>query len=126
MRRRSDVSILMSDVYWTLGSKKYDTHEGFVTAVAEWNQLINPGRSAWAPEQIVAEGPITVTYEALWKDEDDTIELTVGEPGQPLTMGRLLFELHNASVAFFADADARYFEGLARVDDKEYELLVGS
>lgn len=126
MRRRSDVSNLMSGVYWTLGSKKYDAYEAFVAAVAEWNQLINPDQSAWAPEQVITEGPVTVFYQALWKDEDNTIELTIGEPGQPLTMGRLLFKLHNATVAFFADADARYFEGLARVDDKEYELLVGS
>jgi hypothetical protein len=116
----------MCNVYWTLGSKKYDTYEEFVVAVTEWNQLIDPGRSAWAPDQVVAQGPVTVSYEALWKDEDDTIELTIGEPGQTLTMGRLLFELHNATVAFFADADARYFEGLAQVDGKEYELLVGS
>jgi hypothetical protein len=116
----------MTNVYWALGSKKYDTYDHFIAAVADHNQLISPENSRWNPDQEVANRPIRVVYEALWKDEDDTIELDVGEPGKPLTMGQLLFTLNNATYDFFQDADKRFFEGLALVKGTTYRLMVGS
>jgi len=70
--------------------------------------------------------PIRVVYEAGWKDEDNTIELDVGEPGKALTMGLLLFTINNATCDFFKDADKQFFEGLALAHGAEYELMVGS
>ena len=120
------MSTLVTNVYWTLGVTKYAAYEGFIAAVSDYNSKINPATSKWDPNQEITEGPITVVYEAAWKDDDDTIEVDVGEPGKALTMGRLLFTLNNATVDFFKDAGSRFFEGLALVDGTRYELMVGS
>jgi hypothetical protein len=120
------MNTLMAYVYWVLGKKKYADYDGFIAAVSNYNKKINAAKSEWDPNQEIARGPLTVVYEALWKDEDDTIELDVGQSGQALTMGRLLFTLNNATVDFFADADKRFFEGLALIEGTTYELIVGS
>jgi hypothetical protein len=119
-------STTLTNVYWVLGAKKYDAFDSFVAAVTDYNNLINPEKTNWAPNQEVASGPIRVVYEALWKDEDEIIELEVGEPGKPLNMGLLLFTINNATYDFFKDADKRFFEGLALCRGSEYELMVGS
>jgi hypothetical protein len=116
----------MTNVYWALGDKKYDAYDEFIAAVTDYNKMINPAKSRWAPNQEVSTGPIRVVYEAGWKDEDDTIALDVGEPGKALTMGRLLFTINNSTCAFFKDADKHFFEGLALVNGAEYRLMVGS
>lgn len=120
------MSTLMADVYWALGEKKYDVYDDFIAAATDYNKEINPSKTGWVPNQEVSKGPIRVVYEALWKDEDDTIEVDIGEPGRALTMGRLLFTLNNTTVDFFKDADKHFFEGLALVKGSEYELMVGS
>jgi hypothetical protein len=120
------VAILMSNIYWGLGANTYDTYESFIAAVTEYNKAINPVKSKWAPNQEIAIGPIRVVYEAGWKDEDDTIELNIGEPGRALTMGMVLFTLNNRTYDFFKDADKHFFEGLELTNGAEYELMVGS
>ncbi|MEJ5309942.1 MAG: tetratricopeptide repeat protein [Anaerolineae bacterium] len=117
---------LMRDVYWVLGDKKYTTYQTFVAAVTEYNNAIAPGKHGWNPDEVVSLTPIKVVYEAMWKDEDDTIDLDIGIAGVPVTMGQLLFALNNATYDFFSDADSRYFEGLDWVKGTTYELLVGS
>jgi hypothetical protein len=123
---RSLMSTLMSNVYWALGRKKYAAYGDFVAAVSDYNQKVSPGSSGWDPEKQISQTPITIVYEAGWKDEDDTIEVVLGERGKPLTMGQALFTLNNATVEFFEDADHCFFEGLAPRDGTEYELLTGS
>jgi hypothetical protein len=120
------VNDLMRDVYWKLGGCQTADYEEFVRAVSEYQELIDPEEHGWAPEAVIAPGPITVTYTADWKDEDDTMELHLGEPGQPLTMGRALHELNNATVEFFGDADHIYFEGLVPTAPGVYEISIGS
>ena len=120
------MSATMTNVYWVLGRTAYHSYDDFVAAVTDYNQKIAPLKSKWSPNQEVAEGSINVVFEALWKDEDDSINVEIGEPDQPLTMGRLLFTLNNATVDFFKDSDQRFFEGLAWVGGTEYELFVGS
>ena len=120
------MSVLMKRVYWALGEKTYATYEDFVAAVAEYNNVIAPEGNEWNPNQVVSANPIKVMYEALWKDEDDTIDLDIGTPNIPVTMGQILFALNNATCNFFRDADTHFFEGLALINDTTYELMVGS
>jgi hypothetical protein len=116
----------MVNVYWVFGRKKYDGYDEFVAAVTDYNKKINATKTKWDPNQEVSQRPVKVVYEAPWKDEDDTVELDIGEPGAALTMGRLLFTLNNATFDFFKDTDTRFFEGLTLVDGAKYELEVGS
>lgn len=116
----------MSNVYWALGQKKYTTYDGFVSEVTDNNQEISPDSTEWNPNKQISKTPITVVYEAGWKDEDDTIEVVLGKRGRALTMGEALFTLNNETVEFFKDADHRFFEGLAASEGTKYKLLVGS
>lgn len=118
--------MLMNDVYWSLGQRKFDQYEHFVAAVTEHNERISPGNHGWQPEREIFPTPMTVTYEARWKDDDDVLELVIGEPGQKLMMGIFLFELNNLSCEFFADADEHFFEGLDPKSQTEFSLIVGS
>lgn len=117
---------LMSNISWVLGRKEYATYEDFIGAVTDYNKKLNAQGSMWDPNHEVAIGPIKVVYEALWKDDDDTIEVEIGETGTKLTMGQILYQLNNATYEFFKDADQRFFEGLAAMKGAEYELLIGS
>lgn len=124
--RRCILNVLMNRTYWALGEETYAAYEDFVAAVTRYNDRIAPGKHGWNPGQVVAAGPIKVVYEALWKDEDDTIDLDIGRPGMPLTMGQILFALNNATCDFFRDADTRFFEGLAPLHEATFMLVVGS
>lgn len=117
---------LLTNVYWVLGDRKYATYHTFVAAVAEYNNAMAPGKHGWNPDQVVSLTPIKVVYEALWRDEDDTIDLDIGIAGVPVTMGQLLFALNNATCDFFADAASQFFEGLDWVSGTTYRLRVGS
>jgi len=117
---------LLTDVYWAFGDKKYTTYQAFVAAVTEYNDAMAPGKHGWDPDQVVSLTPIRVVYEAMWKDEDDTINLDVGLAGIPVTMGQLLFALNNATCDFFMDADSHFFEGLDWVSGTTYQLRIGS
>jgi hypothetical protein len=116
----------MRRVFWTLGRRRYAGYDAFVRAVSEYQAQISPEDNDWAPDAVLAPGPITVTYTAMWKDVDDTLEVPLGEAGRPLSMGRALFELNNATVEFFADADHCFFEGLVPVSPGVYRLRTGS
>jgi hypothetical protein len=116
----------MADVYWVFGRTKYVSYDDFIAAVTDYNKKINAKKTRWDPNQEVATSPIKVVYEALWKDEDNTIDLDIGEPGKALTMGHLLFTLNNATCDFFKDADKRFFEGLVTINGTAYALQVGS
>ncbi len=117
---------LMRNVYWALGGHRYPSYDEFVRAVSEYQAEISPEDTDWVPDAVLAPGPITVTYTAGWKDADDSLEVPLGEPGRPLTMGRALFELNNATVEFFADADHHFFEGLVPAAPGVYRLCIGS
>ncbi len=91
---------LMTDVYWALGDKKYPAYQAFVDAVTEYNNAMTPGKYGCDPDQVVSLAPIKVVYEAMWKDEDDTINLDVGLAGIPVTMGQLLYCLEQRHVRF--------------------------
>jgi len=122
------MSTMMSDVYWALGGKHYPSYEAFVAAVSEHNQAIAAGTSGWDPERVVASEPeIRIVYEAMWKSEDDVLDVLVSARGEGgVTMGEVLYGLHEASVEFFANADHRFFEGLSRIDDTTWRLRTGS
>jgi len=109
-----------------LGDRKYSTYKAFTDAVTEYNNAMAPGKHGWDPDQVVSLAPIKVVYEALWKDEDDTIDLDIGIAGVPVTMGQLLFALNNATCDFYTDADSQFFEGLDWVSGTTYRLRVGS
>src|SRR5215208_861445 len=83
-QRRFFVPALMRNIYWGLGSKQYDTYDDFVAAVTEYNTAIHPEKNQWQPDRVVAEAPIRVLYEAMWRDENDLLDLVIGEPGVPL------------------------------------------
>ncbi len=119
-------NLVMSKVRWVLGKKHYESYEQFVAAVTNYNNQIDPTKNEWQPDREISPQPIRVFYEAMWKNEDDTISIDLGENNRVLTMGRLLFDLNNLTFDFFKDADERYFEGLAVRQDRKYELIVGS
>ena len=118
--------MLMSDVYWALGQRTFDQYAHFVTAVTEYNNQIAPGKHGWQPDRIISSTPITVAYEASWKDEDDLLELTIGDTGCELSMGTFLFVLNNDTFNFFKGADKHFFEGLSVQCETSFSLLVGS
>jgi len=100
---------LMRDVCWSFWGPEYATYQDFVEAVTRYNDEIAPEGHDWEP------------------DEHD-VDLTVGEPGQPVTMGRLLFTIQRATHDLFADADHHFFEGLQRVRwrRRTYRIMTGS
>ncbi|MBN1876297.1 MAG: hypothetical protein JXA33_18880 [Anaerolineae bacterium] len=75
---------------------------------------------------MVSTKPIRVIYEALWKDEDDTITLNIGTPGISVTMGQILFTLNNMTYDFFKNTDYHFFEGLVWVNGTTCKLMIGS
>lgn len=117
---------LMSNVFWAFGEKRYATYEDFVVAVTDYNKKVNTDASGWDPNKQISTAPLTVVFEAAWRDEDDMIEVAVGESNKSLSMGEVLFTLNNATVEFFKDAEQHFFEGLAARGGTRYELLVGS
>lgn len=117
---------IMKRVYWALGGETYATYDDFITAVTEYNNTIDPDGNEWDPDHIVSMDPIKVVYEASWKDENDSVDLSIGAPGTPVTMGRVLFTINNETYEFFRETDTHYFEGLAFMGGKRYELIVGS
>ncbi|MCA9974853.1 MAG: hypothetical protein KC413_03860 [Anaerolineales bacterium] len=116
----------MKQVYWALGSVVHATYAAFIAEVTQYNNMISPGRHEWNPDQIITTKPIRVVYEALWKDEDDTIDLNIGTPDTPLTMGQILFAINNETYDFFKETSPHYFEGLAFKGGNTYELVIGS
>jgi hypothetical protein len=122
-------NVLMRNMSWTFGRKKYEVYDDFIIAVTDYNNEIYQDigeTSSWNPGEEVSKHPIWVMYEAGWKDEDDTIRLEIGEENQSLTMGRLMFSLNNATYDFFEDANHCFFEGLELVNNNEYKLKTGS
>jgi len=118
--------MLMQKVYWVLGGETFSSYNDFVQAVTRYNQQIAPDRSEWQPDRVVCQGPARIVYEALWKDEDDLLQVVVSTLAEPITMGQILFALHNQSAAFFQDTDQRFFEGLEAGQDGVLWLQVGS
>jgi len=115
---------ILKRVYWPLGRKHFPDDASFVAEVTRYNEAIAPGEHQWRPDQVVAPGPIRVRYEAFWKNTDDKLDLTIGTPGMPLTMGGLLFELHNRTSSFFGDN--HFFEGLSSENGTDFVLSVGT
>jgi hypothetical protein len=118
--------MLMKNVFWTLGNDKTSSYDEFVEAVGEYNQSVAPDSTKWDPAQVVCKGPVSVVYVAPWKDEDDRIEMVVSTDERPITMGELLFTVHNESSDFFQDAPRRFFEGLSEMSPGTLKLHVGS
>jgi hypothetical protein len=118
--------MVMGRVYWILGRKTFATYEDFVATVTTHNLNIDPEHNDWNPAQVISETPIRVVYEALWKNENDRINLLIGTAGVPVTMGQILFTLNNETYDFFAGGGSHFFEGLALINGTTYKLMVGS
>jgi len=122
---------IMGRIYWSLGNKKYESYTDFVREVTEYNNDISPGDHEWEPDKIVIDHPkIIVGYEALWKDEDDILEITIeGRNESAITMGEFLFTLTNESVDFFSESSF-FFEGISRIKNDSpipmYYILIGT
>jgi len=125
---QGSMKYLMLDVYWSFWGPEYATYQDFVEAVTRYNDEIAPEGHGWEPDRVISKKPIRVVYEPLWTGQEHDVDLTVGEPGQPVTMGRLLFTIQRATHDLFADADHHYFEGLERVRwrRRTYRILTGS
>ncbi len=120
------MTTLMKNVFWRLGRAEFDDYDEFVAAVTKENSKVRRTKSEWEPDRPISPTPVTVSFRADWKDENDTLEVAVGEPDEPVTMGKLLFALNNASIDFFAGADRHFFEGVTFVSEATYRLDVGS
>lgn len=123
--------ILMGKVYWSLGNKKYDSYNEFVKDVTDYNNNISSKGHEWNPEKIIINGPeIIASYEALWKDEDDVLEIMIdAENKSGISMGEILFKINNQSIEFFSEASF-FFEGLRKINNDSqipmYEILIGT
>ena len=122
----------MNKVYWVLGNKKYSDYNKFITDVTIYNEDISKDNE-WSPSNaLIYNKKIIVGYEALWKDEDDIIEITIESKNDEfITMGDILFKINNDSIDFFKEADACFFEGIVNLKKKRkniplYALLIGS
>ena len=118
--------MIMTKVYWTLGGRRYADYDEFVRDVSEYNNRIDPDRNEWNPNLVICKGPACIRYEAMWKDEDEFLDVVVESTEKPVAMGWLLFVLHNESVDFFAGDDHCFFEGLHLVESGTYWLHTGS
>lgn len=120
----------MADVYWRFGKKTYQDYSKFCEAVASYNdrinKAINRSESGWEPSREVADGPIQVTYEAGWMDdqEDATLTVDLGEPGARLSMGQILFALQNA--IFSRTRIIVSSRGSGPMEGGRYHLITGS
>lgn len=121
----------MTNVYWSFG-EKYESLEEFEKAVEEYNNNISDDHM-WDPNEVVIDSEKAIIFfEALWKDEDDILEVEIkAKDGKALKMGEVLFQLTNASSEFFKGADAKFFEGLSDSGEKEgnkpiYHMWIGS
>lgn len=118
--------MIMYQVCWPLGGNSYADYDEFICEVTEYNKRIAPDKDEWGPDEVVCNGPLRIQFEAMWKDEDDFLDVLVEGENKPVTMGRLLFSLHNESTGFFEDADHCFFEGLELVEEGTYWLRTGS
>ena len=103
----------MDNVFWAFGRHSYPLYEEFIKNVTEYNETIAPGEHKWDPDTIIYEGPLTVDYEAMWKNEgdDDSLEIIVSDKVEPISMGCILHTLHQESLSMFEGADDEFFEG---------------
>ncbi len=118
--------MLMTDVHWALGRRKFEEYGAFIRAVDEYNDQIRADGHGWQSERVISPAPIKIVYEAGWKDVDDLLELMIGEMGAEVTMGMVLFELNNLSYEFFEGADKHFFEGLDPRHAAGWVLQIGS
>ncbi len=122
---------IMGKVYWSLGTKKYEQISDFIQEVTDYNEDISPGDNEWEPDKVVINQPkIIVGYHALWKDEDDILEITIEAKNKSnITMGELLFSIHNESAVFFSESSF-FFEGITKMKKDSpiplYLLWVGT
>lgn len=119
------MAAFMTNVFWAFGGTSYSSYQDFETAVSLYQQQISPDTTQWNPSAVLAKGPIRVMYEAMWRNENDHLNIAIGEPGEDVTMGQILFALHNGSVDFF-DGDHRFFEGISEMKPSVYQLWIGS
>jgi hypothetical protein len=117
---------MMENISWSFGGRAYGDPDEFITAVTARNEHREPEHNAWDPSLVVADGPVRVSFEAMWRSENDLLDLIIGEPGVPLTMATLLREINNASVDFFKGVDESFFEGLKPLGDGVFLLRMGS
>ncbi|MCG8575499.1 MAG: hypothetical protein MI810_11490 [Flavobacteriales bacterium] len=120
---------MLDYVYWSFGTS-YDTYENFVKAVDDYNK--DMGESKWNAHQIVSSHKkIKVNFEAIWKDEDDFVEVTI-EASDPagIKMGEILYKINQESLKIFEGADATFFEGLHEEGEEDgvpiYDMWTGS
>ena len=122
----------MSRVYWSLGSKVYDDYSNFEKIVTDYNQKISKDDHGWNPNELLTtKNTIKVIFEALWKNEDDYLEVTIhSEDGKGITMGKALFEITNQGFCMFENAGSSFFEGISYLKDHEdipyYQLHRGT
>lgn len=117
---------MMDNISWSFGGRAYGSLDEFVAAVTARNAHLGPERNGWDPGLVVADGPVRVVFEAMWRSENDLLDLIIGEPGVPLTMATMLLTINNASVDFFKGVDESFFEGLRPVGDGVFALRMGS
>lgn len=116
---------MMNDVHWRLGGEPYSDYLAFVQEVTRRND--EPTPHGWIPDKIVCYGPLKVRYEIPWKESgEDLIEFIISTSNEPITVGVLLYRLHNGSAEFFAHEHHCFFEGLGDPVDGTAHLLIGS
>lgn len=114
------MKVLMERVYWRLHSgERKDSYEEFIAEVTDHNNFIDKDNH-WKPSEVICDAPkLRIIYGDFGKNKNGSLKVMVeAKNGQNITMGEVLFSLHNQSVGFFAGTMA-YFEGLRETASKD-------
>jgi hypothetical protein len=116
--------IVMQNVHWSFSNPTRFDIEEFISAVAKWQG----DNSKWAPhEPVPIRGSITVHIATYHDDGEPEKFLTLDDNGEPhWTQTRLLYALHNKLHGTSFLGDSTFFEGLVKVGERQYHLLLGS
>lgn len=129
-------AFLMPDVAWSFREGSYENQKLFVEAVYQYNDELDSPIPEFYFQTSLPVSRVSVSYNYWVEKDDDWAEfrefVTIDSESGMLSLGELLFKLHEAVRPNLADQDRSYFEGLEFTSsgstDQEYsfKLVLGS
>jgi len=112
--------MILDNLYWKFGVKKYKTSQEFNTAWKEYTEILAPEIDLNPNATATKFTKILVEYSADWKDENSELQIEIkSQYNEPLKMGEILYALNSKGHDFFLDAEFSYFQGLEEKDLEE-------
>jgi len=116
--------MILDDLYWKFGVKKYKTSQEFFNAIKEYTSILAPELPLDFEAKATDFTKIIVEYQADWKEENNDLQFEVkSQYNEPLKLGEILYALNQKTFDFFQDAEFAYFKGLEE-DDLEEDIPV--